>query len=183
MTVVEKITVFRSSAVSSAPRAHHPLHQKSSLITPTTPQLPPRAAPTPATHQLSLQAPQTLPKRCHPRRISASPTPLRARAPTRLTTLSAAPNPTPARPADLPVHHRQLPRLFNFPGPWPIPNPARLASCTAAQYSNAADQHRPTTSATGQRPAEMTTIDRAARSSGRRGRGFKSRHPDSKTPG
>jgi hypothetical protein len=49
---------------------------------------------------------------------------------------------------------------------------------TAAQYSNEADQHRPKTPTNGRRRAETTSIDRRVRSSGRRGRGFKSRHPD-----
>jgi hypothetical protein len=80
--------------------------------------------------------------------------------------------PSPARGPT--VHHRQLPRLVRFPGPWPVPTAVRPASCTAAQYSNAADQHRPTTSATGRRPAEITTFDCPARSSGRRGRRFRS---------
>ena len=39
--VVEKITVFRSSAMSSASRCHHPRRRKSSTVSPTTAQLPP----------------------------------------------------------------------------------------------------------------------------------------------
>jgi hypothetical protein len=86
---------------------------------------------------------------------------------------------------------RETPAVFNSnrgkrlpeTDPWPVPTLHGQLSCTAAQYSNAADQHRPRTSANGRRPAKITTIDRPARSSGRRGRGFKSRHPDSKTPG
>jgi hypothetical protein len=45
------------------------------------------------------------------------------------------------------------------------PNPVQLASGTAAQYSNATDQHRPTTPATNRRPAKITTMDPPARSS------------------
>jgi len=41
--VVKKTTVFRSSAVSSAPHSHHPLRRKSSMVTATTAQLPPRS--------------------------------------------------------------------------------------------------------------------------------------------
>jgi hypothetical protein len=87
--VVEKITVFRSSAVSSAPRCHHPLRRKSSMVSPTTAQLPPPGScRLPATDQPSLWAPQSLPQRCHhhrrfPRRVSfprsmASPQPCAA---------------------------------------------------------------------------------------------------------
>jgi hypothetical protein len=60
----------------------------------------------------------------------------------------------------------------------PSPGPRAVLGCTAAQYSNEADQHRPRTAASGQRRAETTPIDHPARSSGRRSRGFKSRHPD-----
>jgi hypothetical protein len=63
----------------------------------------------------------------------------------------------------------------------PSPGPRAVLGCTAAQYSNEADQHRPRTAASGQRRAETTPIDHPARSSGRRGRGFKSRHPDAGT--
>jgi hypothetical protein len=52
------------------------------------------------------------------------------------------------------------------------PGPARDLSCTAAEYSNEADQHRPRTAANDQRRAEMTSIDHRARSSGRRGHGW-----------
>jgi hypothetical protein len=79
------------------------------------------------------------------------------------------------------VHPRQVLHLVSFPGPWLVSTLRGQRSGTAAQYSNAADQHRPTTPATGRRPAEITTIDCPARSSGRRGRGFKSRHPDKKS--
>jgi hypothetical protein len=95
--------------------------------------------------------------------------------------LPATDQPSLWTPQPLPQHchhHRQFPRLVSFPGPWPVPTVRGQHSCTAAEYSNAADQHRPTTFAIGQRPAQITTIDRPARSSGRRGRGFKSRHPD-----
>ena len=76
------------------------------------------------------------------------------------------------------LHHRPLPRLVRFPGAWPVPTsvqPAQLYSCAIQQ------RHRPTPAhnvPTGRRPTKTTPIDRPARSSGRRGRGFKSRHPD-----
>jgi hypothetical protein len=133
---------------------------------------------------LSKRQPCTGVQWCHQRKRS-TPTPHQrvtntpqARAPTRPATIPAAPNPSPSRAGGLTLHHRQLPRLVSFPGPWTAPALRGQRSCTAARYSNTADQHRPTTPATGRRPAQMTTIDRPAHSSGRRGRGFKSRHPD-----
>jgi hypothetical protein len=112
--------------VSSAPGCHHPLRRKSSMVSPTTAQLPPpRSCRLPATDQPSLWAPQPQPQRCH--------------------------------------HHRRFPRLVRFPRFMASPNRARPArSCTAAEYSNATDQHRPTTPATRRRPAKMTTMDRPA---------------------
>jgi hypothetical protein len=76
------------------------------------------------------------------------------------------------------------------PGPAPGPRHPRTTSpgwrmvccCTAAKYSNRVDRHRLNVTTNGPRRAETTPIDRSARSSGRRGRGFESRHPDSKTP-
>jgi hypothetical protein len=76
------------------------------------------------------------------------------------------------------LHHSQLPRSVGFAGAWVVPALRGELSCTAAKYSNEADQHRPRTSSNDQRPAETTPIECPARSSGRRGRGFKSRHPD-----
>ncbi len=63
------------------------------------------------------------------------------------------------------------------PGPAPgpcrrcmaSPGPGRELSCTAAEYSNEADQHCPRTTFSGQRRAETTSIDRLARSSHPRG--------------
>ena len=95
------------------------------------------------------------------RAASARHKALHARAPTPPTTISAAPNPADlpsitansrAQPVS-PVHDQSQP-------------PCSQRSCTVAQYSNAADQHHPTTPTTDQRPAETTPIDRPARSSG-----------------
>jgi len=178
IAVVEKTTVFRSSAVSSVPRAHHQLRRKSPMATPTTPPPPPQGradsssltnrayghrnpSPSAATYAASAR---------HQR--PAGPCPHTPQQPSRRHRIQ------PRLGLSTTFHHRQLSRLIRFPGPWPVPTVRGQRSCTAAEYSNAADQHRPTTSATGRRPAEITTIDRPARSSGRRGRGFKSRHPD-----
>jgi hypothetical protein len=48
------------------------------------------------------------------------------------------------------THRHQVPRLVGFAGAWPVPALRDQLSCTATKYSNAADQHRPTTPATGQ---------------------------------
>jgi len=134
----------------------------------------------PATDQPSRRAPQPLSKRSHPRRISASQTPAGPCPHTPGNHLCGTEfGPSPAGGPTL--HHRPFPRLVSFPGPWPAPALRGQCSCTAAEYSNGADQHRPTTSAIGRRPAEMTTIDCPARSSGRRGRGFKSCNPTAGT--
>jgi hypothetical protein len=161
--------------VSSAPRSHHPFQQKSFIVTSTTPQTAtagPRRLP--ATDQPSLPAPKSLPN-----------------AATRAT---SARHQRPAGPYSLQPSRRHRirpqPGLRTYrplpPAPAPSLSPVHgqspalrgQRSCTAVQYSNAADQQRPTTPTTGQRPAKITTIDPPARSSGRRGRGFKSRHPD-----
>jgi hypothetical protein len=89
-----------------------------------------------------------------------------------------APNPTPARPADLPFITASSRASSVSPVHGQSPALRGQRSCTAAQYSNPAAQHRPITPAIGRRPAGITTVDCPARSSGRRGRGFKSRHPD-----
>jgi hypothetical protein len=101
ITVVEKTTVFRSSAVSSAPRAHHPL--RAELVhghfhhTAT----PPRAAQTPRHAPTVPTGTQPLPRRSHPRRISASQSPP-CPCPNTPTTISAAPNPTDWRASQIP---------------------------------------------------------------------------------
>ena len=85
ITVVKKTTVFRSSAVSSAPQSHTPKPRRH----PATDQPPLRgiAPPTPA-----------LPPTPHQRVTNTcGPGP-----PTRPTTISAAPNPVTTRPPDLP---------------------------------------------------------------------------------
>jgi hypothetical protein len=154
------------------------------MVTPTTAQLPPPGPRRlPATDQPSRRAPQPLPQRCHPRRSSASPTPC-----------GPVPQHTPQSSRRRRIRPQSGLRTYRPSPPAPPPSqfpwfhgqsqpPCGQRSCTAAQYSNAADQHRPTTPATGRRPAKITTIDRPARSSGRRGRGFKSRHPNAKVTG
>jgi hypothetical protein len=140
------------------------------MVTSTTLQLPPSAAPTPS-HSPTVPTSTATPTKRSSARHEGPAGP----CPPRPTTI---PQPNPAQPACGPTFHpRQLPRLVSFPSTC-LTNPVRPASCTAAQYSNAADQHRPRTSTTDRRPAEIATIDYPARSSGRRSRGFKSRHPD-----
>jgi hypothetical protein len=75
------------------------------------------------------------------------------------------------------------------PGPVPGPRHPRTTSpgwrmvrcCTAAKYSNRVDRHRLNVATNGLRRADTTPIDRPARSSGRRSRRFRSRHPDTDT--
>jgi hypothetical protein len=77
------------------------------------------------------------------------------------------------------------------PGPVPGPCHPRTTSpgwrmvccCTAAKHSNRVDRHRRNVPTNGPRRAEITSIDRSALSSGRRGRGFESRHPDTISAG
>jgi hypothetical protein len=137
MTVVEKITVFRSSAVSSAPRAHHPLHQKSSLITPTTPQLPPRAAPTPryspAVPTGTANPPQALPPAPHQcvTNAPAGPCPNTPHNPLGGTESDPSPTGGPTRPSP--------------PAPAPIQFPRSIANpkpCTASELYSCAIQQR-----------------------------------------
>ena len=54
--------------------------------------------------------------------------------------------------------------------------------CTAAKYNNRVDRHHLNVPTKGPRRADTTSIDRSARSSERRGRGFESRHLDTATP-
>jgi hypothetical protein len=90
---------------------------------------------------------------------SAPSTPRSCRLPATDQPSLWAPQPQPQRCH----HHRRFPRLVRFPRSMASPNRARPArSCTAAEYSNATDQHRPTTPATRRRPAKMTTMDRPA---------------------
>ncbi len=178
IAVVEKTTIFRSSAVSSTPRAHHQLRRKSSMATSTTPPTTPGAtpdssSPTNRAYGTANPSPSAATYAASARhQRPASPCPHTPQQPSRRHRIQPRPclwTHLPSPPALAPSQfHRSM----------ASPNSARPASCTAAEYSNAADQHRPTTSATGRRPAEITTIDHPARSSGRRGRGFKSHHPD-----
>jgi hypothetical protein len=138
---------------------------------------------------LSKRQPYTGVQRCHQRK--RSPPRLHQRVTNALAgpcpnipqNPLGAPNPTPARPADLPFITASSRASSVSPVHGQSPALRGQRSCTAAQYSNPAAQHRPITPAIGRRPAEITIIDCPARSSGRRGRGFESRHPDSKTPG
>ena len=119
----------------------------------------------PASDQPPLRAPQPLPRRCHPRHISASVLPLRTRAPhgprpfwrRRIRSQPGRRTYRPSPPAPAPGQ---------FPRSMASLNAARPAQRTAAQYSNPTDQHRPTTPAIGRRPAQITPIDCPARSSG-----------------
>ena len=141
----------------------------------TTPQLPPEPRRLPAT-QPSLRAPQPPPS-AHQHVTKA----LRGRA-------RHAPPPFRSRIRPQPGLRTYRPSP-PAPAPSPFPGPCQSPPCAASaavQLRNTAtpptntDQHRPTTPATDRPPAKITTIDHPARSSGRRGRGFKSRHPDAK---
>lgn len=141
--------------MSSAPRSHHQLRQKSSLVTPTRPQLPsqgrgdsPPLTNRPYGHRNPYLSALTHAASARHKR-SAGPCPntphnhfrCRIRPPPGLRTyLPSPPAPAPSQ------FHRSM----------ASPNLARPASCTAAQYSNQADQHRPRTFATDRRPAKIT---------------------------
>jgi hypothetical protein len=104
----------------------------------TTPQLPPEPCRLPATDQASLQTPPPLPRRSHPRRISASQSPPCPCPNTPHNHLSSTESSRPT------FHHRQLPRPAGFTGPRPVPT-----SVQPAQLRNTAT---PPTSTTPQRP-------------------------------